>query len=175
MDKTVAFSVRSHFMDLNVLHDATVVPTTVITSAVVDNGQRLHQRVIHRQRQQVFNNIHDDFFSYPRLFTLSYFIHHGFINERPVLLTYFRLIWYSLVSTRKMTEFLFMTISWVYFDIVFVCCCCFYLIDIHNLILLRFWTLTFALSPNSYDDLNFNLVKRIVAMKGILIGRYMCL
>lgn len=42
MEKTVAESVSSHFMDMYVLHNATVVPTTVIMSEVVDNGQRLN-------------------------------------------------------------------------------------------------------------------------------------
>lgn len=40
MGITVAQSVRSHFMDLNVLYNATVVPTTVIMLASVDNPQR---------------------------------------------------------------------------------------------------------------------------------------
>lgn len=40
MATTVAVSVRSHFMELNVLHNATVMPASVIMSAVVDNCQR---------------------------------------------------------------------------------------------------------------------------------------
>lgn len=40
MEKTVAESVSTHFMDMYVLHNATVVPTTVIMLAAVDNHQR---------------------------------------------------------------------------------------------------------------------------------------
>lgn len=40
MEKTVEGSVSSHFMDMYVLHNVTVVPTTVIISAAVNNRQR---------------------------------------------------------------------------------------------------------------------------------------
>lgn len=66
MDMTAAQSVRSHFMDMHVLHNATAVPTTVIMLAAVDNRQRSNlrqcQQVIHHQRQEVIKTIHDGFF-----------------------------------------------------------------------------------------------------------------
>lgn len=40
MDKTVPVSIRSHLMEMHVLHNATVVPATVIMLAAVDNCQR---------------------------------------------------------------------------------------------------------------------------------------
>lgn len=40
MEKTVAQSVRSHFMDIHVLYDVTAVPTTVIMVMAVNNRQR---------------------------------------------------------------------------------------------------------------------------------------
>lgn len=40
MDKTVPVSVHSHYMDMHVLQNATVVPATVIMWAAVDNLQR---------------------------------------------------------------------------------------------------------------------------------------
>lgn len=40
METTVAQSVRSHFMDIHVLHYVTVVPTTVIMPMAVINRQR---------------------------------------------------------------------------------------------------------------------------------------
>lgn len=40
MEKTVAESVSSHFMDMYVLHNVTVMPTPVIMLAAVDNPQR---------------------------------------------------------------------------------------------------------------------------------------
>lgn len=40
MDATLTQSVFSHFMDIHVLHDVTVVPTTVIMPVAVNNRQR---------------------------------------------------------------------------------------------------------------------------------------
>lgn len=40
METTVAKSVRSHFMDIHVLQNATVVPTTVIMPMAVNNRRR---------------------------------------------------------------------------------------------------------------------------------------
>lgn len=40
MDATVAQSVFSHYIDIHVLHDVTVVSTTVILPLTVNNRQR---------------------------------------------------------------------------------------------------------------------------------------
>lgn len=40
MDKTVAQNVRSHIMDKDVLHNVTVMTTTVIMPAAVNSRQR---------------------------------------------------------------------------------------------------------------------------------------
>lgn len=40
METTVAQSVFSHFMDIHVLHNATVMPTIVIMPMAVNNRQR---------------------------------------------------------------------------------------------------------------------------------------
>lgn len=64
MEKTVAESVSSDFMDMYVLHNVIVMPTLVIMLAAVDNQRlnlRQHQQENHCQRQRVFRTINKGF------------------------------------------------------------------------------------------------------------------